>query len=617
MIIRQLVLLQMVWSEQEINLKKEVNKPMTFTAEIKNIGGAQQTYKLENLPSWLTAVPSSGTIEPLKSQVITFTVNQGVNLGNYNENIYLASDLGFSEKLPINMLVYIPEPDWKVNPSDYQYSMNVIGQLTINGVISTDVNDMIGVFIGNVCRGVVHLTYVEEYDRYLAYLDMYSKSVIGDTLVLKVWDASEGKIITKVTPIFIFQNNDIQGSPSKPVNISTEEYYQGSIALNSGWNWVSFNLNSLVLNNLPKLLEGVALTDMDMIKGQTAFDIYSTQAGAWTGSLSSSKGIAPGKMYMVKVSKADTINYEGPKAFAKTPLPMRAGWNWLGYLPQGNITPAEAFAAFNPQTNDVVKSQYSFALFDKNLGWLGSLKYMTPGTGYMFRAGLAGTLIYPEKSMLKSSAFYNGLPNGYQTILKEWNVYPYNMTIIARLQDENDNNINENFLLKALSTGKNRGMCESQDLSGQSLYFITVYSNVNGDSIKFSLTDVSGNTIEASNSLLFKADEQLGTYENPYIIRIKSETVLTSVMDYSSTEPLCFPNPFRSKLTIVLGTLFDSKVNIEICDINGRAVFTKTILDAMKNNTFEFDGTGLYKGVYILNISDVKFSRRIKLVKEY
>jgi hypothetical protein len=606
---------QMIWSEQEINLRKEVYREMSFTAEIKNIGGSQQTYKLENLPSWLKASPSAGTIEPLKNQIVTFTVSQGVNLGKYNENIYLSTDLGFSEKLPVNLSVYKPEPDWKVNPSGFQYSMSIIGQLSINGIISTDDYDIVGVFSGDECRGVVHLVYVEPYDRYLAYLDIYSNKDFGDSLLFKVWDASEGKIITRVLPLLVFENNNVMGTPSSPVNIVAEEFYQALIPLNGGWNWISFNLVSPDLNTLPKLLNSVAVVDKDLIKGQQAFDIYSSQAGSWAGSLTSNKGIVPGKMYMLKTSASDTIRYEGPVADAKTPLALHSGWNWLGYLPQVNLTPAEAFSTFNPSNNDVVKSQYQFSLFDKNLGWIGSLSYMVPGYGYMYRATSSGTLIYPSKSLAKSGSSGNYDTGESPLFMSEWANYPNNMSVVAILEGSDGKMLSGDYVIRAETTGKNIGMARTINEGGKSLYFLTIFGPASEDSIKFAADDGSGKLLKSRNGLMFRAESLEGTFEKPFIIKLSTAGIGDTESGGKEIEPYCYPNPFRDLITLVPGNIFSDNINVDLLDITGKTVYSSMFGLSKVNASIKINLNHIPGGYYILRITDGTTHRNLKLVR--
>ena len=51
-------------------------------------------------------------------------------------------------------VAFAQAPNWSVNPGAYQYSMALSGVIQFDGVESTDVNDIIGAFVGGECRGV-------------------------------------------------------------------------------------------------------------------------------------------------------------------------------------------------------------------------------------------------------------------------------------------------------------------------------------------------------------------------------------------------------------------------------------------------------------------------------
>src|SRR3546814_6787229 len=101
----------------------------------------------------------SGTVDPLGRQKFTFTVHQGLNIGSYDEVIYMLNDNDESEALPLTLTVKGEEPDWQVNPADFNYSMTVYGKLQIDHIFSSDENDMLAVFQGGTCVGVTRNSY--------------------------------------------------------------------------------------------------------------------------------------------------------------------------------------------------------------------------------------------------------------------------------------------------------------------------------------------------------------------------------------------------------------------------------------------------------------------------
>ncbi|HEX2970058.1 MAG TPA: LamG domain-containing protein, partial [Bacteroidales bacterium] len=140
---------QVVWREQELNFRKELNTELSFSTDIVNTGGELKTFSIRNLPAWLKVNNTEGTIEPDSYKTLTFTIDPSVNIGYYEEDVYVVTDFGYNEPLLLKLYVSTPSPAWSVDPSRFQFSMNVIGQLKINNVISTDTADMIGVFVND------------------------------------------------------------------------------------------------------------------------------------------------------------------------------------------------------------------------------------------------------------------------------------------------------------------------------------------------------------------------------------------------------------------------------------------------------------------------------------
>lgn len=93
-------------------------------------------------------------------------------------------------------------PSWKVNESDYQYTMTFVAKLNVDGVTLTNSNDLVGAFVGTTCRGVSKLTYVASANSYFAYLIVLSNSP-GEAITFNLYDSSKNKI-TKVSKTINF-----------------------------------------------------------------------------------------------------------------------------------------------------------------------------------------------------------------------------------------------------------------------------------------------------------------------------------------------------------------------------------------------------------------------------
>ena len=132
--------------DNEINLNKNVYEPLEFIVKAVNKGGAVQNFSINNMPSWLYVTPTKGNINPNSNKDIHFTVDEGLNIGSYNELIYLINDENVSEALELNLNVLSKKPDWSVNPADFAYNMSVFGKMRFNNIYSDDNNDMLAAF---------------------------------------------------------------------------------------------------------------------------------------------------------------------------------------------------------------------------------------------------------------------------------------------------------------------------------------------------------------------------------------------------------------------------------------------------------------------------------------
>ena len=107
-----------------------------------------------DLPSWITVNPTSGTLIADSEQEISIGLVEGLGYGEYNTTIYAGVNGIGDEPLNVNIRKLCYEPDWQINPSDFQFSMNMTARLFTQPSLaftdtSRDVYDMVGVFVGD------------------------------------------------------------------------------------------------------------------------------------------------------------------------------------------------------------------------------------------------------------------------------------------------------------------------------------------------------------------------------------------------------------------------------------------------------------------------------------
>ncbi len=610
----------LIWGSSKLDFQKKLYDEMSFSVEIQNIGGVEQNFSIKNLPSWITPSQKSGTLLPDSKQEIEFEVDPSVNIGEYDISMYLGSDFGYNEKLEVKLKVYEEAPEWLIDPSDYQYSMSLVGYTKVDGVISTNPDDQVAAFVGNECRGVANLEYIEDYDRYLVFLNIYSNAEQGEEVYFRIWNASEGIEHINITPELQFVSNDLIGTPANPQLLETNNSYNNRIYLPSGWKWISINLEDPDLNDCNAFLSDLSSESGDQVKGQLSFANYDPFIG-WNGSLNST-GMNNKEMYLVKSKAADTLEFSGQKVdVMASPITIEKGWNWIGYPPQVNIELNQALGNYDAANGDIFKSQYAFAVYDDILGWIGNLDFLKPGEGYMFRtANTASNLIYPENGM-SALRTASSLRVAVPSTSAPWVVndvdYPFNMSVIATLSGV----VNEEYEVGAFVNGECRGKANGQtyQVDGRDvvLYFVTVHGTSN-DKINFKIYDKStGDVVDATEELTFITNGVEGTSSNPYPI---GQGVISGI-DFmeSSFDVKGYPNPFEKEFVIEFSRAYVGEFTYEVIDVMGKIVSSGVSeLDASRAFRWKGQtdsGKELPAGVYTISLQLTSGTKSITVIK--
>ena len=594
---------QLKWGEDEISLEKGVDEPLSFTMEVVNKGGNTEDYTISNYPSWIDVEPASGTLTATQSRKVTFTVDESVNIGTYNEVFYLTNSEGVSEPLNVTLKVNGKKPDWSVNPADYKFNMNVYGQLKLNGKFSNDTEDLLAAFENDVCVGVATNEYIKVNDMYYALLTVYSNSGSHENLEFKMWDASTGQTyVASPEKEIAFRANTIVGSPKSPVVFSNLDLVQLDVALENGWTWTSFNVSNDKMADISEILRNNEWASGDEVKREDGgVSTYGTETG-WVGSLRSFDNEG---MFMVRSSYAQTLSVIGkPVNTADNILTVRsvndkgvAVWNYIPYLAQKNLTLNEALAGYEAEEGDVVKSQSGFAMYNGNLGWIGSLTYMQPGRGYMLqRIGTTtATLQYPSDNAQGGRANVKTRSMGNEPEMVDYGVantnYARTMSMVATVEGIE---VNEGDVLKAYANGEFRGespvICRGE--SDEPLFFLSV-AGEQAESFDVVVERKGEVVASAAGAGNFKADDVKGSYDNPIVI---------SFVDRNSQA--VYPSPFYNELFIRKQVDPKAKVIVTINDTKGTtvAIFRDCNRDGQVDIHWT-DALNMAPGVYMVNIN--------------
>ncbi|WP_417466881.1 LamG-like jellyroll fold domain-containing protein [Leyella stercorea] len=590
---------QLKWSDNALTVVKKLNEEKTIKVKALNKGGSIEHFTIENLPSWLEAEPASGTIDPTSSADIVLTIDPSLNIGTYDETLYLRGDNNVVEALQLTVKVEGEKPEWTVNPADFKYNMSVFGKLYINKVYSSDDEDMLAAFSGGKCVGVCNNRYYKQNDMYYAMLTVYSNDVNGSDLEFRIWDASTGQtyIAQSEKPIS-FENNAVVGSPSQPVLFIAKDYRVQNITLNEGWTWISTNIASDKFSDLNKLLADGKWTSDDQVKSEQYGFASWTKRNGWVGQLTE---IDNDQMYLVHSSAPQNLHISGPAVDPTShKLTIRGAkedgtprWNYISYLPSDNFTLKEALAGYDAKEGDIVKSQTQMAMYSGNLGWIGSLTYMENGKGYMLQRQSQddAQLQYPSKTSVgrKAKAAMAAAKNADGT--NAYFPYSANMTAVVEVEGVE---LQQGDRLVSYVAGEPRGYAEGITLpDGRTIFMLAV----GGD--KPEAVDVTiergGNIIAKAPSVIsYAANSNVGTINEPMHI------------SFLGTEGglYVYPSPFYSQLKIRAMVDRDAYTDVYVTDMSGKRVVAWNDCNAGGNVDITWNaGNTVPAGVYIVSIT--------------
>jgi len=610
---------QLKWSDDEINLVKDVNTPLKFESHLVNSGGSAQQFALSNLPSWLKANPSNGTVDPKGNLKIEFTVNEGLNIGSYEEIIFMRNDNNETEALKLTLQVKGKKPDWTVKASDYQYNMAVYGKIRLNNLFSVNNEDMLAAFVGGKCVGVSNNTYNSSNNLWYVFLTVYSNELTNTNVEFRIWQASTGKTF-KATPSIVinFADNAIIGTATVPVIFDGSTMLYQDITVNENWNWISFNLSIPVNTPVNTTLANGNWTSNDLIKNDlTGFSNYTSNG--WTGSLKSLDNIS---LFKLKATYAQSLTVSGiPVNVTATAIPLKgARWNYISYLPQVNATIKEALAGYKAADEDVIKSQTGFAMYSTQNGWIGNLNYLEPGKGYMLyrKRATDTTFKYPviSGSLSGKPATGNVIPNADQRPVPGNYTSSNNMTIAAIIAPGFEFRNDDNIL--AYVNGELRG--KAKPILNPEINKFTWFFNIGGEAEQFIvfMIERGGSIIAQSSTVInYRTNTIIGTLSKPLELHFVKQADAITV----------YPNPFNSTVNISadlrgLGVSGNHEIQMSVVDLAGRLVWKGPIQKVSGTgyktswNGQNADGTPCSAGVYFIRVLVNGIPHFYKVIKQ-
>lgn len=386
---------------------------------------------------------------------------------------------------------------------------------------------------------------------------------------------------------------------SAETNVSVIFYEDRTItrdySLQPGWNWISVNVNDKRIEDLPSLFAPIK----DCINNVSGIndDLSYVADSGFVGSLSS---ISLTGGYKVNMRQAGTLSLSGKQT--NPTITLRQGWNWIGYSPQETLSVDKALANLVTESGDIVMGRSEFAVFD-GAKWVGSLKSMDPGLGYMYYSQSIKSFNYPAVNAEST------MPSTDVKYFDKWSCNPLqyqdNMAMVVQVIDKNGNVVvPSQCTVIALIGEECRGIASGE--STDENIFLTIHGDSIDKQISFQIYDLqSGAYYNAINTLDFNSSF-VGSLETPVVLQYNELSDIKNIT-YQSTIAI-YPNPVKERLYI---TASSSTISVQVTDMNGNVIMNRG--DVLVNEGV--DVSDLSDGTYIITIVDNKQVVSRKFVK--
>ena len=234
---------------------------------IENKSGQTEYYTVENMPSWLTQINDQMVnaqmvnvfeVSPLKTKTLRFAVNPLVPVGNYEATIGVQGNKGILEPLRIVMKVRGETPNWTVDPTKYDHSMTIIGQVYLSGILMENPESMVAAFIGGECRGVAAPKKIRgaAYETLIIYGSDTPDADQNQPVSFRIWDASKGIAYTdaniqlpnnqmvndQMVNEVVFRQDTMIGNFNTPAIWTKSDRVEQLIPVHENWNWIAFGV---------------------------------------------------------------------------------------------------------------------------------------------------------------------------------------------------------------------------------------------------------------------------------------------------------------------------------------------------------------------------------------
>lgn len=293
--------------------------------------------------------------------------------------------------------------------------------------------------------------------------------------------------------------------------------------LAQGWNWGASIMKQ------PLELE-LFRNDVERIVTQNAETYNDTETG-FKGNL---RAVNAGTLYKFLMINDESYEFDGDLCDNSMPIPIKPGWNWIGYTSSRTMTPQDALSYPFVEENDIIMGQNGFDVF-YNGEWNGTLTELVPGNGYMYFSSSTKSIRFnkPKSDDLKRIPAH--LQSNTDDTRVDKHAFPNVMGVIAVLQAQNDHSSLSGDVNKlheySIQIVDDQGICRGVGGCANGRFLLTIYG-VGGELLTLHAIDNTTNQCYSiSEKVIFEPDVT-GTMDEPVLLTINElEDQFTTSVD--------------------------------------------------------------------------------------
>ena len=598
------------WEEESLEIEKDRLSEAVAVASLHNKGRVSGRFNISGLPNWIVPSVTTGVLGTNEWATITFTVGADAPVGTHRVYAYAVNDDDICAPLIIEVTVTGNEPQWSVNPDNYESSMNLIGQIYFDDKICTNPNTKIAAFVNDNCCGVASPKLVASRDAYFVNMTIYGLEDITklQPITFRIYDAEHGVVFGNVKTMhngevlnISYKPNSLMGDYDLPLMWQPTGQIDQLCSLKTGWNWISLYVKPEEdMDDLESVFGHAQV--FNTIKGKEGFAMNNGLRWVSTGL----NTVEVGKLYKMKVKNDINYSISGSMIDTRTTTQtIYPGWNWIGPLSIYNLSLNEAFADLMPTRGDIVKSKSQVAFYD-GYKWEGDLTTLIPGMGYYYMSfnDEEITFRYPTIDATMGSqapAMVMRAAGELPFTPIDHHQFSDNMNVVAKVMDGNVEM--DDLCVAAFIDNECRGVTTA---TPDGYYMLTVAGNADeaGKTVRFA-TMYQGQVTWFNERLQWLSDWIYGDLDEPQILNLPSSGI-ADLMGGETT-------------IIITPTLVTDVVNVHASDlVESVRVFSVNgaLMESVSphENKAALNLSHLSSGVYFVEVRTADGARAVKQI---